>query len=61
MSDAEELAWYRECEWRRITRMLEALYVRQTTEGESILLRQHMGRLEALQQALMGFPESLAG
>ncbi|MFC9225814.1 hypothetical protein ACFT8W_34665 [Streptomyces hygroscopicus] len=60
MSDTEELAWYRECEWQRITRALEALYARQTTEGESVILRQRIGRLEALQQALMGFPGALA-
>ncbi|OEJ39026.1 hypothetical protein AR457_23150 [Streptomyces agglomeratus] len=58
--DPNEAAWYREVEFRRITRTLDGLYDRQRAEGDSVLLRQRVGRLEALQQALMGFPAALS-
>ncbi|MEE1754842.1 hypothetical protein [Streptomyces sp. SP18CS02] len=47
-------------EWRQITRKLEALYGAQKAGDGSGYTRQRIGRLEALQQALMGFPAALA-
>ncbi|ASQ95526.1 hypothetical protein CGL27_22845 [Streptomyces sp. 11-1-2] len=58
--EAEEAAFYRECEWKRIERTLSVLYVRQRLEGDSVLLRQRVDRLERLQQALCGSPEQLS-
>ncbi|MFE9050375.1 hypothetical protein [Streptomyces rubiginosohelvolus] len=57
---AEEAAWFREVEWRHITRQLEALYGAVKAGDGSEYTRQRVGRLEALQQALMGFPAALA-
>ncbi|MFG2902406.1 hypothetical protein ACGFZH_35645 [Streptomyces zaomyceticus] len=58
--EAEEAAWFRQVEWQRIARQLEALYGAQTAGDGSAYTRQRIGRLEALQQALMGFPAALA-
>jgi hypothetical protein len=58
--EAEEAAWFREVEWKRITRQLEALYGAVRAGDGSVRTRERIGRLEALQQALMGFPEALA-
>lgn len=58
--EAEEAAWFRQVEWQRITRQLEALYGAVRAGDGSVRTRERIGRLEALQQALMGFPEALA-
>ncbi|MGW0987918.1 hypothetical protein ACWD46_17065 [Streptomyces sp. NPDC002486] len=58
--EAEEAAWFRQVEWQRITRQLEALYGAVRDGDGRVLTRERIGRLEALQQALMGFPEALA-
>jgi hypothetical protein len=58
--EAEEAAFLRELEWRHITRRLEALYGAVRAGDGSVRTRERIGRLEALQQALMGFPEALA-
>jgi hypothetical protein len=58
--EAEEAAWERELEWRHITRQLEALYGAVRAGDDSAYTRQRIGRLEALQAALQGFPEALA-
>lgn len=58
--EAEEAAILRELEWRHITRQLEALYGAARAGDGSTRTRERIGRLEALQQALMGFPEALA-
>ncbi|MFD5188962.1 hypothetical protein ACFWMU_12605 [Streptomyces sp. NPDC058357] len=58
--DAKEAAWERELEWRQITRKLEALYGSVRAGDSSVYTRQRIARLEALQQALMGFPAALA-
>jgi hypothetical protein len=59
--DAEDAAWERQLEWRQITRKLEALYGAVRAGDGSAYTRQRIGRLEALQAALQGFPEALAG
>lgn len=46
-------------EWRRIARRLEVLYATQANGDDTTLTRQRIERLEALQQALTGFPEAL--
>lgn len=58
--EAKEAAWFREIEWRRITRQLESLYVAVRAGDGSAYTRQRIGRLEALQAALQGFPAALA-
>ncbi|MFF0161802.1 hypothetical protein ACFYRY_30320 [Streptomyces sp. NPDC005263] len=58
--EAEEAAFYREVEWKRIARTLEALYGAVRAGEGTEYTRQRVSRLEALQQALMGFPEALA-
>ncbi|MFJ3226481.1 hypothetical protein ACIPJS_24490 [Streptomyces sp. NPDC086783] len=58
--EAEEALFLRELEWRHITRQLEALYAAQAAGDDTTRTRQRIGRLEALQQALCGFPEALA-
>ncbi|GAA5704472.1 hypothetical protein AQJ43_23540 [Streptomyces avermitilis] len=58
--EAAEAAWFRKAEWQRITRQLEALYGAMRAGDTSVYTRQRIGRLEALQQALCGFPEQLA-
>ncbi|MET7916090.1 hypothetical protein ABZU45_09120 [Streptomyces avermitilis] len=58
--EAAEAAWFREVEWRYITRQLEALYGAVWAGDTSAYTRERIGRLEALQQALCGFPEQLA-
>ncbi|MDH6214669.1 hypothetical protein [Streptomyces pseudovenezuelae] len=58
--EVEEAAFYREVEWKRIARTLEALYGAVRAGDVSARTRERIGRLEALQQALMGFPEALA-
>jgi hypothetical protein len=58
--EAEEARFYREVEWKRIARTLEALYGAVRAGDGSVRTRERIGRLEALQQALMGFPEALA-
>ncbi|MEU6391062.1 hypothetical protein [Streptomyces sp. NPDC046939] len=57
--DAEEAAFNRELEWRQITRKLEALYGAVRAGDSTAYTRQRITRLEALQQALMGFPGAL--
>lgn len=59
--DADDAAWHRELEWKVIERTLNALYARLRIEGDSVLLRQRIGRYEALQACLLGSPEALAG
>ncbi|MER6531589.1 hypothetical protein [Streptomyces sp. NPDC001508] len=59
--DADEAAFRTELEYRRITRRLDALYAALRAGDDSVLTRQRIARLEALQQAFMGFPEALAG
>ncbi|WP_409470769.1 hypothetical protein [Streptomyces sp. HC307] len=56
----EDPALERQIEMRRITRKLDALYAAQAAGDSSVLTRQRVERLEALQQALMGFPAALA-
>lgn len=58
--EAEEAAWFRQVEWQRITRQLEALYGAVRAGDDTVRTRERIGRLEALQKALMGFPEALA-
>jgi hypothetical protein len=58
--EAEEAAWFRELEWRRTTRRLEALYAAQRAGDGSTYTRQRVSRLEAVQAALQGFPGALA-
>ncbi|MDN0198095.1 hypothetical protein [Streptomyces sp. S.PNR 29] len=57
--DAEDAVFERELEWRQITRRLDALYAAQAAGDGSTYTRQRIGRLEALQQTLMGQPEAL--
>jgi hypothetical protein len=47
-------------EWRRIARKLDALYAAMAAGNDSVLTRQRITRLEALQAAFCGFPEALA-
>jgi hypothetical protein len=47
-------------EWRRIARKLDALYAAMAAGNDSVLARQRIERLEALQAAFCGFPEALA-
>ena len=58
--EAQEAAWFRQVEWQRITRQLEALYGAVRAGDGSVYTRQRIRRLEALQAALQGFPEALA-
>ncbi|MFE9136200.1 hypothetical protein [Streptomyces sp. NPDC007355] len=58
--EAEEAAWFRELEWQRIARRLEALYAAQRAGDGSAYTRQRVTRLEAVQAALQGFPGALA-
>lgn len=58
--EAEEAAFYREVEWKRITRTLEGLYGAVRAGDGSTITRERIGRLEALLAALQGFPEALA-
>ncbi|MBT2440319.1 hypothetical protein J7E93_09395 [Streptomyces sp. ISL-36] len=60
VQEAEEAAWFRELEWRRTARRLEALYAAQTAGDGSAYTRQRVERLEAVQAALQGFPAALA-
>jgi hypothetical protein len=55
LGQQEELA----IEYRRLSRRLDALYAAQTAGDSSVYTRQRIARLEALQQAFMGFPEAL--
>ncbi|MFD4648472.1 hypothetical protein [Streptomyces sp. NPDC058441] len=48
-------------EYRRIARRLDDLYAAQLGGDSSVYTRQRIGRLEALQQALMGCPGALSG
>lgn len=57
---AEEEAWYRAAEWRRIAGKLEAAYAAVMAGDDSPHTRERIGRLEALQAALQGFPDALA-
>jgi hypothetical protein len=57
---SDDPALERQIEMRRIMRKLEALYAAQAAGDGSTCTRQRVERLEALQQALMGFPEVLA-
>ncbi|WP_404784194.1 hypothetical protein [Streptomyces pristinaespiralis] len=59
LSEADEHAWFTELEWQRVTRKLEALYATQKAGDSSAYTRQRVQRLEALQAALQGFPDSL--
>lgn len=54
-----EAAMLRREEWVRITRTLDALYRAKQAGNHSVLINQKIARYEALQQALMGFPEAL--
>ncbi|MFD3834779.1 hypothetical protein ACFWWC_00750 [Streptomyces sp. NPDC058642] len=47
-------------EWKHIARKLEGCYKAMWAGDDSILLRQRIERLEALQAALCGTPERLA-
>ncbi|MFE4577335.1 hypothetical protein [Streptomyces chartreusis] len=57
--DADEAALRTEVEYRHITRRLDALYAAQRAGDDTVLTRQRIGRLEALQQAFMGQPQAL--
>ena len=57
--DADSAELERQMEWKAIARRLDALYGRQHAGDDSVYLRQRIGRLEALQAALCGFPERL--
>jgi hypothetical protein len=57
---AEEIAWHTESEWRHIAGKLEALYARVSAGDDSVHTRERIGRLEAMQAALQGFPGALA-
>ncbi|MFG2884251.1 hypothetical protein ACGFYV_18465 [Streptomyces sp. NPDC048297] len=46
--DAEEVAFNRELEWKRIARTLEALYGAVRAGDSSVYTRQRITRLEAL-------------
>lgn len=59
-SKAEEIAWHTESEWRRIAGKLESLYARVSAGDDSVHTRERIGRLEAMQAALQGFPGALA-
>lgn len=58
--DADEAELCRLAEWRLIARRLDALYAAQVAGDDSVLIRQRIARLEALQMALMGHPEAMA-
>lgn len=47
-------------EWRRIKRRLDTLYAAQAAGDRTLLTRQKVERLEALQAALLGNPEAMA-
>ncbi|WP_406717907.1 hypothetical protein OHA53_19665 [Streptomyces althioticus] len=57
---ADEAELCRLAEWRLIARRLDALYAAQIAGDDSILTRQRIQRMEALQMALMGHPEAMA-
>ncbi|WP_405544233.1 hypothetical protein OG590_17395 [Streptomyces goshikiensis] len=57
--EAEEAAWFRECEWQRIARRLEVLYAAQLAGDRSRYIGERVTRLEAVQAALQGFPGAL--
>jgi hypothetical protein len=57
-ADSAELE--RQMEWKRIARRLDALYAAQRDGDTTVYTRQRIGRLEALQAALCGFPEALS-
>jgi hypothetical protein len=57
-ADSAELE--RQMEWKRIARRLDALYAAQRAGDATVYTRQRIGRLEALQAALCGFPEALS-
>lgn len=58
--NADEAAWYRQLEWQRIARRLDSLYASQAAGDDSVLTRQRVARLEALQATLLGHPAALA-
>ncbi|MFF7112204.1 hypothetical protein ACFY91_07835 [Streptomyces albogriseolus] len=58
--DADEAELCRLAEWRLIARRLDALYAAQRAGDQTILTRQRITSLEALQMALMGHPEAMA-
>ncbi|GHF88944.1 hypothetical protein GCM10018787_42010 [Streptomyces thermodiastaticus] len=53
-------AGYRDLEFQYVTARLNVLYARVRAGEASPVLRERIARLEALQQALCGFPEALA-
>ncbi|MFE7954284.1 hypothetical protein [Streptomyces sp. NPDC057413] len=53
-------AEYRDLEFAYVTARLNVLYARVRAGEDSAVLRERIARLEALQQALCGFPEALA-
>ncbi|MFE2261392.1 hypothetical protein [Streptomyces griseosporeus] len=53
-------AEYRDLEFQYVTARLNVLYARVRAGEDSAVLRERIARLEALQQALCGFPEALA-
>lgn len=59
--DADEASMLREAEWHQIDRQLTALYRAVRAGDDSVRTQQRVTRLEALQAALCGFPEALAG
>jgi len=58
--DADEAAWFRQLEWQRLSRKLDTLYAAAVAGDDSVLTRQRIARLEALQAALLGHPTALA-
>ncbi|MFD3623248.1 hypothetical protein [Streptomyces sp. NPDC058698] len=58
--EADDAELCRLAEWRCIARRLDALYADQAAGNDSVLIRQRIRRLEALQMALCGSPEAMA-
>jgi hypothetical protein len=58
--EADDAEFERQAEWKRIARRLDALYASQAAGDTTVYARQRVGRLEALQAALCGFPEALS-
>ncbi|MEV5190703.1 hypothetical protein [Streptomyces werraensis] len=58
--DADEATLLRQLEWVHLAERLERAYAAQAAGDDSVLTRQRIRRLEALQMALCGSPEAMA-
>ncbi|GGX12643.1 hypothetical protein [Streptomyces chartreusis] len=59
--DARNAAWDQEYEYLTVSRRLDRLYAARSAGDTTVYLAQRIDRTERLLQAMLGFPEQLAG